>query len=235
VTGPQVAGNKIMITETNKVRTVSSPTFLASHSLGIRIWHWALFVFIFGAFTTVALATFVFDTGDNIPMVQQQLQKKGLTVNAPAARGVSHAFNDKLWGLHTWIGYGIAILVLLRFVLEVFQPGPEKLAQKMRHAAGFVPVTEDQAGEKRHYLTVKWSYVVFYLLILVMALTGLVLAFEDVPFFQSIRRPVKTVHNFNQYLIYAFVLIHIVGVVQADNSKYPGLVSGMINGRRTRA
>jgi cytochrome b561 len=224
-----------MITETNKLRAVSPPTFLASHSLAIRIWHWTLFVFILGAVTTVVLATFVFNTSKNTPMVQQQLQQKGLTVDAPTAMAVSNAFNDKLWELHTWIGYGIAILVLARWVLEVVQPGPEKLVQKMRHAAVFVPTTVEQAGEKRHYLTVKWNYVVFYVLILVMALTGLVLAFEDVPFFRSIRRPVKTVHNFNQYLIYAFVIIHIVGVVRADNRRYPGLVSGMINGKRTRA
>jgi cytochrome b561 len=222
-----------MITETYKERTVKGPTFLEPHSLAIRIWHWALVVFIFSAVTTVALATFVFNTRQNIPMVQQQLQGKGVTVDAPTARAVSHAFNDRVWFLHKWIGYGIVLLVLARGLLEVFQPASENVARKMRYAAGFMPTTVEQAREKKHYLTIKWTYVVFYVLILVMALTGLVLAFEDVAFFQSIRRPVKSVHNFTQYLIYAFALLHIAGVVRADNLRYPGLVSRMIGGGRT--
>lgn len=222
-----------MITETYKLKVVKGPTFLEPHSLAIRIWHWALVVFIFGAVTTVALATFVFNTRQNVPLVQEQLQGKGITVDAPTARAVSHAFNDKVWLLHTWIGYGIAILVLTRWLLEVFQPGPEKLGKKMRFAAGFQATTAEQVREKKHYLTIKWSYVLFYVLILVMASTGLVLAFENVAFFQSIRRPVKSVHSFTQYLIYAFALLHIAGVVRADNLRYPGLVSKMISGRKT--
>ncbi|HEV2481316.1 MAG TPA: cytochrome b/b6 domain-containing protein [Puia sp.] len=223
-----------MITETYKLKTVAGgPTFLEPHSLAIRIWHWALVVFIFGAVTTVGLATFVFNTGQNIPLVQHQLQGKGVTVDAPTARAVSHAFNDKVWFLHKWIGYGIALLVLSRWLLEVLLPAPERLARKMRLAAGFQPTTPEQEREKKHYLTIKWTYIVFYVLILVMALTGLVLAFEDVAFFQSIRRPVKSVHSFTQYLIYAFALIHIAGVVRADNLRYPGLVSRMISGRKT--
>jgi Ni/Fe-hydrogenase 1 B-type cytochrome subunit len=222
-----------MITEIYKETTVKGPTFLEPHSLAIRIWHWALVVFIFGAVTTVVLATFVFNTGQNIPMVQQQLQGKGIAVDASAARAVSHAFNDRVWFLHKWIGYGIVLLVLARGLLEVFQPAAEKVAGKMRSASGFMPTTVEHARAKKLYLTIKWVYVVFYVLILVMALTGLVLAFEDVPFFQSIRRPVKSVHNFNQYLIYAFALIHIAGVVRADNLRYPGLVSRMIGGGKT--
>jgi cytochrome b561 len=223
-----------MIIETNNLTAVKGPTFLEPHSLGIRIWHWTLVVFIFSAITTVALATFVFNTGRNIPLVQQELQGKGITADVPAARAVSHAFNDKLWELHTWIGYGIVLLVLSRWLLEFFQPSPEKLARKMRFAADFAPTTPEQKGSKEHYLLAKWGYVLFYVLILVMALTGLVLAFEDVAFFRSIRRPVKSVHNFTQYLIYAFALFHIIGVVRADNLHYPGLVSRMISGRKTR-
>ena len=219
-----------MITETYNLKAAKGPSFHEPHSLAIRIWHWTLVVFIFGAITTVVLATFVFNTGQNIPLVQQQLQGKGVMVNSAAARAVSHAFNDRVWLLHTWIGYGIALLVLSRWLLEVFQPTPEKLRKKMRLAAGFRPTTAAEAGEKKHYLTIKWTYVVFYVLILVMATTGLVLAFENVPFFQHIRRPVKSVHSFTQYLIYAFALLHIAGVVRADNLRYPGLVSRMIGG-----
>lgn len=142
-----------MITETCKLEAVKGPTFLEPHSLAIRIWHWALVVFIFGAVTTV------------VP--------------------------------------------------------------------GFQPTTAEESNEKKHYLTIKWTYVVFYILILVMASTGPVLAFENVPFFQQIRRPVKSVHSFTQYLIYAFALLHIAGVVPADNLHYPGLVSRMIGGGKT--
>jgi len=223
-----------MIPETTKLKVIKVPTFLEPHSLAIRIWHWTLVVFIFGAVTTVTLATFVFNTRQNVPLVQQQLQGKGLTVDAPTAQAVSHAFNDKVWLLHTWVGYGIAFLVLSRWLLEFFQPAPERLRKKMRLAAGFQPTTAEEVSERKHYLTIKWTYVVFYVLILVMAATGLVLAFENVAFFERIRRPVKSVHSFTQYLIYAFALLHIAGVVRADNLRYPGLVSRMIGGGTTR-
>ena len=181
------------------------------------------------------MATFVFRTGRNIPLVQQQLQKNGVIVDVSTARAVSHAFNDKLWAWHTWFGYGIAALVLARIILELFQPNEEKLRIKIRRALGFAATSHDQHQEKRHYLTVKWTYVLFYALILTMALTGLGLALEDVSFFGEIRGGIKSVHSFCQYLIYAFILFHLAGVIRADNRRHPGLVSGMINGKKRNA
>lgn len=210
-------------------------TFNEPHSLFIRIWHWLLFVLITASIVTVGLATYGFRTGKNITLVQQQLQKKGITVDQDAARAVSHAFNDKLWTWHTWLGYGIAILVLARFILEIFQPTEEKLSVKFRRALGFVASSPGEEKEKRHYLGVKWTYLIFYLLILIMAITGLGLAFEDVPFFRSIRGSIKSLHSFVQYGIYGFILVHLIGVIWADTRRYPGLVSGMINGNRKRA
>ena len=49
-----------------------------------------------------------------------------------------------------------------------------------------------------------------------MSLTGLVLAFEDVAFLKGIHNPAKQVHSFLQYLIYAFILIHLSGDTRAD-------------------
>jgi cytochrome b len=210
----------------------TTPDFNEPHSLAIRIWHWMLFLLIACSITTVGMATFVFRTGRNIPLVQQQLQQKGISVDESAARAVSHAFNDKLWIWHTWFGYGIAALVLARIILELFQPDEEKLRIKIRRALGFAASSHEQQQEKRHYLGIKWTYVLFYALILTMALTGLGLAFEDVPFFRGIRGGIKSIHSFTQYLIYGFILFHLAGVIRAENRRHPGLVSGMINGRK---
>jgi cytochrome b561 len=208
-----------------------STHFNESHSLSIRIWHWLLFVLITSSIVTVGLATYGFRTGKNITLVQQELQNKGITVDQDAARAVSHAFNDKLWNWHTWLGYGIAILVLARFIIEVFQPTEEKLRIRIQRMLGFVASSPEQQKEKRHYLGVKWTYLIFYLLILIMAITGLVLAFDDIPFFRDIRRPIKSLHSFIQYGIYAFILVHLIGVISADSRRrHPGLISRMING-----
>ncbi len=37
---------------------------------------------------------------------------------------------------------------------------------------------------------------------------------------------------FIQYLIYAFIFFHLVGVITANIGKYKGMVSGMINGTK---
>jgi cytochrome b561 len=215
------------------MNSFSHPLFQEPHSRGIRLWHWLLFIVIAASITTVGLATFGFRTASNIPLVQEELQQKGITADEAAARAVSHAFNDKLWTWHTWLGFGIAALILVRILLEWAQPKEEKLRTKFRRVLGFVPASELEGEEKKHYLGVKWTYLVFYMMLLVMAVTGLGLALEEVRFFRSIRGPIKSVHSYTQYLIYGFVLLHLTGVIVADNGRYPGLVSRMINGGRT--
>ena len=42
----------------------------------------------------------------------------------------------------------------------------------------------------------------------------------------------KDIHENIQWGLYAFMLFHIVGVVMADNAKYGGIVSRMINGNK---
>ena len=66
-----------------------------------------------------------------------------------------------------------------------------------------------------------------------MALTGLILAFEDVTLFRQWRAPVKQLHGFVQYIIYGYALLHLAGVIRADLGQFPGIVSGMINGRKS--
>ncbi|HLI92877.1 MAG TPA: cytochrome b/b6 domain-containing protein [Puia sp.] len=206
--------------------------FNGPHSAAIRIWHWTLFLVMTGSLITVLLASTVFRTGKNTLLVQNQLQTKGVIISSDQARAVSHAFNDKLWELHKWLGYIICGLVLARFAIELGQPRSEKLNVQLKKVIHAKPNDPGAKAERQHYIQVKSIYLAFYAVLLLMALTGLGLAFDNIPFLRSIRQPVKQVHSFMQYLIYGFLFIHLAGVIMAELGKHKGLVSGMINGRR---
>lgn len=75
--------------------------------------------------------------------------------------------------------------------------------------------------------------MLFYLLLFIMVSTGLIIAFgADLGFSGPVRHTFKEIHAFVQYLIYAFVAIHLAGVIRSDIGKYKGMVSGMINGNQ---
>ncbi|MBS1665071.1 MAG: cytochrome b/b6 domain-containing protein [Bacteroidetes bacterium] len=206
--------------------------FNEKHSLALRLWHWIFFLLITSSMICVLLASTLFRTRNNTEMVQQQLQRNNITVDANQARAVSHAFNDKLWDWHTDIGYFIAIFLAGRFLLEIFQPKEEKLSTRIKTAMGFTVLSVYQKSVQVHYVRVKWGYIVFYALMLIMVLTGLGLAFEQVAFLKANRGLIKQTHSLTQYAIYAFVLFHLTGVILADAGNYPGIVSGMIHGKR---
>jgi Ni/Fe-hydrogenase 1 B-type cytochrome subunit len=210
--------------------------FREPHCLAIRIWHWTFFVVLTASLTTVLFGSTLFRTRDNIAGVQQELQEKGVTVSKDQARTVAHAYSDKLWDLHKYIGFTLVGLLLARVIIEIAQPGEERLRTRIRKAAGFKAAgfpAGDLSTKKymRYYGRVKWTYVIFYILIGTMALTGLGLALEDVPVFRTWNRSITNVHSFVQYFIYAFILIHLVGVIRADLGRHKGLVSGMIHGK----
>src|SRR5580658_6876984 len=143
----------------------TAPTFNEPHSLAIRIWHWTFFLVLTASLSTVLFGSTLFKTKSNIATVQTLLQEKGASVSKDQARAVAHAYSDKLWDLHTLIGYVLASLLLVRIIIEIAQPGEEKLAVRLKKAAGLVPGTDVQKGDKNHYLRVKWVYVAFYVLI----------------------------------------------------------------------
>lgn len=207
------------------------PGFEGPHGAAIRIWHWSLFLFVFASFATVLLASTVFRTRNTVAMVTTELQAKGATIDKDQARAVAHAYSDKLWDLHKWLGFGICLLVLVRIIIELTGPRPERLSVQLRKALKLKPTDRQSKSQLQKYIQVKRIYVIFYTAILLMALTGLGLAFEDVPFLRTAHSAIKQLHGFLQWVIYGFVLIHLAGVILAEFGTHKGLVSRMIHGR----
>ncbi len=207
---------------------MSSPLFfVTAKPLSVRLWHWLTVVLMIGAVTTVLLNSTLFKTRNNIAMVQAQVQSEGGSITEKQARSVAHEYNDKLWMVHKYIGFGLSFLLLCRIVAEVTISKEKKLRTRIQQAIN-IPV---KSTESKHYLYVQYGYVVFYLLLFFMALTGLVLAFEDWQWLDAVHKPAKQIHGFLQYGFYAYAVLHIAGTIRADLTNYGGIISRMINGK----
>jgi len=221
-------------TDTVLTNTEPALVFNEPHSPAIRIWHWTFFLALTASLMTVLFGSTLFRTRNNISLVQQQLQEKGVTVTPDQARAVAHEYSDKLWDLHTLIGYILCVLLLSRILIEITQPSEEKLSLKIKKALGLRSGIPGDRKEHRHYVRVKTGYLLFYLFVLMMALTGLGLAFEDQPFLKANHKLIKQIHVLTQWAIYAYVLLHLIGVVAADLGRHKGLISGMIHGKKQK-
>jgi cytochrome b561 len=199
-----------------------------SKTLVLRIWHWLTFLFFLASISTVIFGSTLFKTKANIEMVKEQAMHKGGVLTNDQARAIAHEFSDKLWMLHKYIGFGLSFLILLRIIIEITASKQDTVLERIK-AASSIQVKD---AAQKHYINVNKSYLLFYLLFLIMVLTGLVLAFEDVKFLDPIHKISKQIHSYVQYGLYAYMVLHIAGVVLADTDNYPGIISRMINGKK---
>jgi Ni/Fe-hydrogenase 1 B-type cytochrome subunit len=210
---------------------VKEPTLKERHSLGIRIWHWSTYLVMTGSLGTVLLAKTIFNTGNNINLVQETLQKGNVSATQQLAKSVSHEFNDILWHWHTYIGYVLAALFGFRIILEFVHPKERKLIPLIKNGMKYLKGGGDKK-ETKHFLVVKYAYVLFYLALLVMVSTGLFMAYsDDIDSLKDIRHSVKELHSAVMWVILGYLVLHIGGVILAEiGTKYKGIVSDMIHG-----
>jgi len=218
---------KIDQTSTN----YSQSPFLQKHSVSIRIWHWLTFLTLTFILLTVLFASTLLNPRENSSVVQNMLSEKGASIDKDQAFSVAHIFDDKMWELHKYLGFGLSFLILGRIGIEFAQSNEEKFKSRLKSALNLYKQSNPDKKELKLYLIVKGSYTFFYILILFMALTGLSLAFgRDLGISRDTKHLIEEIHGFGQYLIYTFVFFHLCGVIIADLGKSKGIVSGMING-----
>ena len=204
--------------------------FNESKPASIRLWHWLALLFFIASITTVIFGSTLFKTKNNIMLVKEQVQQNGGSVTEKQAWSVAHEYSDKLWMLHKYIGYGLSFLLLYRMIAEISISKEKRLGTRIRKALTYPVETKD----RKHNLLVQYGYLIFYGLFILMSLTGLILAFEEVQWLEPLHKPAESIHSIVQYGLYAYMLIHIIGVVRADLTNYAGIISRMINGKATK-
>lgn len=187
------------------------------YAASIRFWHWASAIVVFGSLITVLINSTLFED-------------EGIRAT-PGGRELAHVFEEKIWGVHIYFGYALAALLVFRMIAGFFQPAGQQLSGRIKIAYLDYFVLKRNKAAAGHDLIVKSSYLVFYVLLFIMAITGLVMAFDQqlgIP--RNIVHPIKEFHGFCMYLIILFIAAHFVGVFRAEQKNSQGIVSDMING-----
>jgi len=213
-------------------KDIHFPQQIKKYSLSLRIWHWASALIITGSLITVLINATILDDHSTAMFLKAELQRSGAPVNDHQSQSVAHALSDKVWEVHTYFGYTLAALFLFRLILEFFQLADQKFIRKIKSAYQQYYIIKKERELARHELMVKLIYLAFYLVLTIMVITGLPLAFEDqLTVLKPIRHSIKDVHGFCMYLVIAFILVHLTGVLLAERKKdSKGIVSDMING-----
>ena len=200
------------------------------YSTSIRIWHWLNAIIITGSLVTVLINSTVMKAWTNASLIADKLKEKGVEVSEDQARSVAFALSDKVWAVHTYLGYALAGLFLFRIILEFFELADQKLMRKIKAARKSFLSRQEERVSSRNEMFIKTLYAMFYVLLMVMVVTGLCLAIRDnVPALRQMHF-IKEVHSFIMYLIIGFIVVHIVGVVIGERKRHKGIISDMVNG-----
>ncbi|WP_448104444.1 cytochrome b/b6 domain-containing protein [Pedobacter panaciterrae] len=215
-------------------KDIDYPSDIKKHSASVRLWHWLNLLIISGSLLTVLLNSTLLDVKDNTSYVQQQLWESGVSVTPGQAKSVAHGLEDKVWGIHIYFGYALVAILLFRLIAEIFQPRKQKFFSSLNSAYQTYRRHSKKSNLALHDLTVKALYLIFYLLLIIMGVTGLSMAFDqELGISKGTSHSIKEFHGFCMYLILIFIGVHIAGVLLAERKENKGIVSDMINGGKT--
>ncbi|MDD5548748.1 MAG: cytochrome b/b6 domain-containing protein [Sulfurovaceae bacterium] len=183
-----------------------------------RIWHWLFALTILFMSTTVLLRDTVLDKEANGAIITENISTLyDVNITKEDSMDVAKQMVRPLWKWHILIGYLFAGLVFARMLLFLTDSGKQN----------YIKCDE----KTMHKKVVGAIYLGLYGFAVIEALTGLGIKFHGLlGISEELEHTVKEIHEFAFYAILAFVIVHIAGVVIAENKDEKGIVSDMING-----
>lgn len=185
--------------------------------LDFIVWHWVHAVVVLGLLGTVFLRKTFLSWRTNSELLTQKLSAMNLEVTTDQAKVLAKAIRAPMWEWHILLGYALAALLLWRIFLFFTESG-KRSYQNLKE-------------ETLHKKIVKAGYLVIYAVLLFMAVSGLMIHFDDALGISDKTADLLTeVHEFLYNVILIFVPLHIIGVLIAENRDEKGIISEMVNG-----
>jgi cytochrome b561 len=146
-------------------------------------------------------------------IIQDFLGEKGAALSQDDAILLAKKIRKPMWQWHIYLGYALTGLYSLRTLLPLF---------------GKMPFSSPFNAQLDRQTKIQYGiYLVFYILVAVSLTTGLLIEFGP----KAIKDPMEEIHELSLYYLVGYMILHIGGVLLADFTKSPGIISRIISGK----
>lgn len=188
--------------------------FRKKQSLNLRLWHWANALVITGLILTAFMRKTFLNVRTNKGLILEKSHEIGLVISDEQATKIARLIRNQLWQWHPIIGFVAIGLLVYRLFIFVKEKNHKK---------------ENPVSPHLRY--VKKLYLLFYIVITIMGVTGVLLYWDEVfSLGESLTHNIEEIHNALMWFFIAFIAIHLAGVIKADRGSDAGLISDMFNG-----
>ena len=186
-------------------------------STSFRIWHWVNAFVVMGLIGTVLLRETFLNSRENASIISNKLLEMGIALSGEQAKVIAKSIFAPMWEWHIYLGYLFGALVLYRLALFFTKSGKQSFCFKELDM---------------HHKLVSAGYVVIYVSLFFMAISGLMIHFyEELGVLKETAHDIKELHEAVYNIILIFVPLHVAGVVVAELRGEEGLISKMVNGK----
>lgn len=179
-----------------------------------RLLHWAIAISLFIMILTIFLRSTWMNKNNMAAIIQNYITEENISLTHEQTIALAKKIRNPMWNWHIYIGYVLTGLFSIRFSLPLF--GVMKFQN---------PLTKGLSAQEK---IKKWSYIIFYLCIVISLTTGLVMEFGP----KELGKPSEKIHVLGIYYLIAFIGIHWAGVLRAEFTDQKGIISKIIRGSK---
>jgi cytochrome b561 len=179
-----------------------------------RIIHWAIAISFLLLLITIFLRLTWMNKYNVAAIMQDYLNGTDQFLSQEQLIVLAKKIRQPMWNWHIYIGYVLVGLFSIRFILPAFghmkiqNPFGKNLSTKIKFQ--------------------KWTYIIFYLCVIVSLATGLIIEFGPKEF----KKPMEEIHVLGIYYLIAFIGIHLAGVLIAEFTHQKGIISRIVSGSK---
>lgn len=181
-----------------------------------RIFHWTIAISFFLLLLTIFLRLTWMNKDNMADIIGTYLTDSGQVLSREQLLVLAKQIRQPMWNWHLYIGYFLAVLFSLRFLLPLF--GVLKFQNPFSKGASI--------KEKLQ----KAVYLGFYLCVGISLISGLIMELGP----GNLKEPLEEIHVLSLYYLIPFIIVHLAGVFTAEFTDQKGIVSRMLSGKRSK-